>query len=233
MRWADPRAQLLDGDGWDGVRGEVLTGLGLNETADRHLGGLARELDAAWRLLAGRMAEAGADAPVRLVPEDNGRIRLAVDRLEAIGEPKSLTLLRDTVAAMLPRIDLPDLLLEVHGWTGFLDDYTNVGERGPRMDGLPVSVAALLVAGACNVGLTPVTDPNNPALTRGRLSHVDQSYLRAGTHSAANARLVDAQASISVAELWGGGWSPRPTGCSSSCPSRLSTHCPARGTSGG
>jgi len=69
------------------------------------------------------------------------------------------------------------------------------------MGGLPVSVAALLVAEACNVGLTPVTDPNNPALTRRRLSHVDQNYLRADTHSAANARLVDAQASIGVTRL--------------------------------
>jgi hypothetical protein len=151
------------------------------------------------------MAEASADAPVRLVPEDDGRIRLAVDRLEAIGEPASLVKLRGTVTAMLPRVDLPDLLLEVHGWAGFLDEYTHVGERGPRMDALPFSVAALLVAEACNVGLTPVTDPNHPSLTRGRLSHVDQNYLRADTHSAANARLVDAQASIGVAQLWGGG----------------------------
>src|SRR6266581_6847989 len=88
---------------------------------------------------------------------------------------------------------------------GCLEEYTHVGGRGPRLDGLPVSVAALLVAEACNVGLTPVTGTDTPALTRGRLSHVDQNYLRADTHSAANARLVDAQSSISVAQLWGGG----------------------------
>jgi TnpA family transposase len=205
VRWADPRAQLLDGAGWHGVRDEVLAGLGLTGPTDRHLAGLTGELDAAWRLLADRLAEAGTDAPVRLVPDADGRIKLAVDRLEAIGEPASLTQLRDTVAAMMPRVDLPDLLLEVHGWTGFLDEYSHAGGLGPRMDDLPVSVAALLVAEACNVGLTPVTDPNNPALTRGRLSHVDQNYLRADTHSAANARLVNAQASIGIAQLWGGG----------------------------
>jgi TnpA family transposase len=204
-RWADPRAQLLDGTGWQGVRDEVLTGLGLTGAADRHLAELVRALDTGWRLLADRLAAAGTDAPVRLVPDADGRIKLAVDRLEAIGEPESLTRLRETVAAMLPRIDLSDLLLEVYGWTGFLDEYTHAGGLGPRMDGLPVSVAALLIAEACNVGLTPVTDPNNPALTRGRLSHVDQNYLRADTHSAANARLVDAQAGIGIAQLWGGG----------------------------
>ena len=98
---------------------------------------------------------------------------------------------------MLPRIDLPDLLLEVHAWTGFLDAvHPRSAALGPRMDDLPVSVAALLVAEACNVGLTPVTDPDSPALTRDRLSHVDQNYLRADTHAAANARLIEAQARV-------------------------------------
>jgi hypothetical protein len=89
-------------------------------------------------LLADRLAEAGTDAPVRLVPEAGGRIRLAVDRLEAVGEPASFTQLRETIATMLPRVGLPDLLLEVHGWTGFLDEYTHAGElrcapRPPRI----------------------------------------------------------------------------------------------------
>ena len=90
-------------------------------------------------------------------------------------------------------------------WTGFLDAYTHVGTLHPRMQDLPVSVAALLVAEACNVGLTPVTNPNEAALTRDRLSHVDQNYLRADTHAEANARLITAQAGIGVAQVWGGG----------------------------
>jgi TnpA family transposase len=73
------------------------------------------------------------------------------------------------------------------------------------MSDLPVSVAALLVAEACNVGLTPVTDPDNEALTRDRLSHVDQNYLRADTHAAANVRLILAQAEVPLAQAWGGG----------------------------
>ncbi|GAA3379220.1 hypothetical protein GCM10020367_61910 [Streptomyces sannanensis] len=42
-------------------------------------------------------------------------------------------------------------------------------------------VVALLVAEACNIGCTPVIDPGDEALTRGRLVHVDQYYLRAQT----------------------------------------------------
>jgi TnpA family transposase len=73
------------------------------------------------------------------------------------------------------------------------------------MDDLPISVAAVLVAEACNVGLRPVVKPTVPALTRDRLSHVDQNYVRAETHAAANARLIDFQAGIGFAQALGGG----------------------------
>jgi hypothetical protein len=106
---------------------------------------------------------------------------------------------------MLPRIDLPDLLFEVHSWTGFLDAFGHVSDRRTRMEGLLVSLVALLVAQSCNIGPTPVIDPNNMALTRSRLSHVDQNYVRADTIAAANAALITAQSSIELAQMWGGG----------------------------
>ncbi|GAA0902372.1 hypothetical protein GCM10009574_091010 [Streptomyces asiaticus] len=73
------------------------------------------------------------------------------------------------------------------------------------MEGLLVSVVALLVAESCNIGLTPVIDPENKALTRSRLSHVDQNYLRADTIAAANAALITARSRIELAQMWGGG----------------------------
>jgi hypothetical protein len=62
--------------------------------------------------------------------------------------------------------------------------------------GLPV---ALLVAEACNIGLTPLTNSNHVELTRTRLWHVDQNYLRGDTIAAANALLIEAQAQIPLA----------------------------------
>jgi hypothetical protein len=73
------------------------------------------------------------------------------------------------------------------------------------MDQLGVSVAAILVAEACNVGLTPVVQDGHPALTRGRLAHVDQNYVRADTLRAANSRLVQAQSALGLAQRWGNG----------------------------
>jgi TnpA family transposase len=44
-----------------------------------------------------------------------------------------------------------------------------------------------------------------PALTRDRLAHVDQHYLRPDNYAAANAVLINAQAEIALARAWGGG----------------------------
>jgi len=125
--------------------------------------------------------------------------------LSAIPEPASLVELRKMVRAMLPRVDLPELLLEVASWTGFLSAFTHISGGGTRLDDLGVSAAAVLVAEACNIGLTPVTKPGVAALTRDRLSHVDQNYVRAETIKAANAALIDYQATIPLAQVWGGG----------------------------
>ncbi len=73
------------------------------------------------------------------------------------------------------------------------------------MHDLPRSLVALLVAEACNVGFVPVIKDGDEALTRGRLSHVDQNYVRTDTHAAANAVLIEHQRSIPIVAQWGGG----------------------------
>jgi TnpA family transposase len=50
-----------------------------------------------------------------------------------------------------------------------------------------------------------VTSPGVPALIRDRLHHVDQNYVRVDTLAAANTALVEAQAEIRLAQVWGGG----------------------------
>ena len=76
-----------------------------------------------------------------------------LDRLE---EPESLCSLRERVAALLPPVDLPDVIAEVAAWTGFAEEFTHVSEAGARVDDLTASVCAVLVAEAANVGLGPV-----------------------------------------------------------------------------
>ncbi len=57
-------------------------------------------------------------------------MRLSVQRLEKLGDPPSLVDLRKRVAAMLPVVDLPEVLMDVHSWTGMLDAYTHVAPTG-------------------------------------------------------------------------------------------------------
>jgi TnpA family transposase len=198
-RWGDPRARLLDGEAWEQAKGDVVTALQLTEQPDVHLAELTGRLHAAYRAVAARLPE---NAALELVK--NGE-RISLERLEAEPEPPSLVELGQLVGGMLPRVDISDVLLEVHAWTGCFDAYTHISEARARMEDLPISVAAVLVAEACNIGFRPVVKPSVPALTRDRLSHVDQNYVRAETHAAANARLIDCQSGIDLAQAWGGG----------------------------
>src|SRR5262249_3899146 len=134
-----------------------------------------------------------------------GRDRLVLTGLEKLDESPRLLALREHVTALLPRVDLPELLLEVQAWTGFADQFTHLSEGSARVDDLPTSVCAALLADACNIGLEPLARRDVPALTRGRLAWVQQNYLRAETLTQANACLVDYQATLPLAQHWGGG----------------------------
>ena len=109
------------------------------------------------------------------------------------------------VNGLLPSIDLAEVLLELHAKTGFADEFTHVSESNARVEDLPISISAVLMAEACNIGMEPLIKHHIPALTRHRLNWVKQNYLRAETIVRANARLVDYQATLPLAEKWGGG----------------------------
>lgn len=201
-RWADPRAKLLSGEDWEAARPQVLRTLELPADPAEYVKGLEERLDEAYRRTADN---APHNAALQVVLNARGFEALDITRLDRLEEPDSLVELRAKLTALLPRIDLPELLLEVHERTGFADEFTHVGEGGARIDDLHKSVCAILIAEVCNVGLEALVKPDDPALTRSRLSWVAQNYVRAETLTEANARLVDAQANIPLTEVWGGG----------------------------
>ena len=196
-KWGDPRAKLLDGEAWEQVRPTVLASLNLPGEAGEHLAARAALLDGTYREVAGRVP-----ANSQIVFDDDGRLHFAA--LEPEPEPASLTDLRKAVETMMPRVDLPEVLLEVFSWTGADQAFTSITGGEARLKDLHVTVAALLVAHGCNVGYTPVIGGIDE-LKYGRLSHVDQTYLRLATYRAANATLIEHQASIGLAQVWGGG----------------------------
>jgi TnpA family transposase len=200
-RWGDPRVKLLQGPQWAAVRSQICRALGRSEAPEPELHALSQHLDAAYQRTAANLP---MNAAVR-IEQVEGRDTLTVTGLDKLEEPVSLIKLREQVLARLPRVDLPEVLLEIHARTGFAHEFTHISEGAARVVDLPMSLCAVLLAEACNIGLEPVAHAATPALTRGRLSWIQQNYIRAETLTRANASLVDAQSFIPLAQYWGGG----------------------------
>ncbi|MGB6162286.1 MAG: DUF4158 domain-containing protein [Pseudonocardiaceae bacterium] len=199
-RWCDPKAQLLDGHAYELVKDEALAALGLPTDPAALLEQHALTLHLALSEVAGRAAagdgEFGVDA--------DGRLHAR--RLSALPDPPSLVDLAARTKAMLPKVDLPELILEVMGWVpGFERAFIPAGGNPTRLDDLGLSIAACLAVSAMNLDHTAVIKKGVPALERGRLSHVAQNYLGVEAYAWANAPLIEAQAEIGFARTLGGG----------------------------
>jgi TnpA family transposase len=202
LRYADPRLGLLDGTAWDAARPVVCRTLDRSQDGATEVARLAEQLDRAYRATALGLA---GNPDLRIELGMDGKPDISVAALDKQEEPASLVELRALTTARLPRLDLPELLLEMQARTGFVDAFTHASEAGSRVGELALSISAVLVAEACNTGFEPLAQPDVPALRRARLSWVKHNYLRADTLTAANARLVAAQAAIPLARAWGGG----------------------------
>jgi len=108
-RWADPRSKLLSGAAWEQAKPRALAALGLPECPDELLAEHARLLDSTYRQVGGRMHVNDA-----VTVDERGRVHLR--NLTALKDPPSLVDLRKRVVRMLPRVDLPELILEVMSW---------------------------------------------------------------------------------------------------------------------
>jgi TnpA family transposase len=196
-RWRDPRACLLTGKKWAAAKPAVLTALRLPEDPTVLLARHETELDTMYRDVAARL-----DANTAVTVDDVNRLHVAA--LDALDEPPSLIDLRRRVAKMLPAVDIGELILEVMAWhPKMVEAFHSVTGGEPRMGDLQVVLAAALTAHALNIGYSPITASGQ--LTRDRISHVDQNYLRMETYALANTPLIEAQADIELAQAGGGG----------------------------
>jgi hypothetical protein len=200
-RYADPRAGLLDGGEWEATRPIICRTLGLSASPEPMLNALAAELDRTYRAVAARLP----DNPAVRFDTSSDKHDLVLSPLDKLDEPASLVALREKVASMLPRVDLPELILEIAARTGFTGAFTHISEQTARATDLHISLCAVLMAEACNTGLEPLIRGDVPALKRDRLSWIDQNYIRDDTLRAANTMLVAAQSRLALAQHWGGG----------------------------
>jgi TnpA family transposase len=200
-QYADPRAGLLDGPEWEAARPVICRTLGLSLDFGPILAGMAEELDQTYRAVAKRLP----NNPAVRFETVEGRKEIVLTPLDRLEEPASLEALRDEVVALLPRVDLPEILLEIASRTRFIEAFTHVAESTTRASDLSISLCAVLLGEACNIGLEPLVRNEFPALRRDRLSWASQNYVREETLTNANAMLVAAQSQIALAHAWGGG----------------------------
>ena len=119
------------------MRSHVCRALNRHESPEPELQALAQALDTAYQRTAENFS---TNAAVRLEPV-KGRDTLTLTGLDKLDEPPGLLKLRDAVLARLPRVDLPEVLLEIHARTGFAHEFTHISEGAARV-GICPSVCA-------------------------------------------------------------------------------------------
>ena len=96
-----------------------------------------------------------------------------MSKLRKTRENKEDKQFKNRVKALMPKIDLPDLLLEVNQQLDLTSCFHHINESNTRMDHLDISVLAVLLAEACNIGFSPVSKEGIESLKYDRLMYVN------------------------------------------------------------
>jgi TnpA family transposase len=163
--------------------------------ADEYLSGRKRLLD--WRLR--RFAGALRRGAVEDVEIRNGKLRVAalpdsvppeVERLDAV------------VDRLLPKVRVTHLLSEVARRTGFTDRFTELRSGKPHSN--PQALLAAILSDATNLGVERMAD-SSQGVTYAQLAWTHAWYISEENYAAALACIIDAQAALPLARVWGDG----------------------------
>ena len=166
IRYVDARIGLLSSTAWEGSRSTVCRSLGHSLSADETIAALSRQLDQTYRAVATNLPT----NPSARVETSDGKDELVLTGLDKLEDPPSLIRLREAVNARLPRVDLPEILLEIAARTEFTAKFTHVSERESRVGDLATSLCAVLIGEGCHIGLEPLVRNDVSALRRSRFS---------------------------------------------------------------
>lgn len=183
IRHTDARIGLLSGVAWENSRSTICRSLGHSLSEDETITKLNHQLDQTYRAVAANLPA----NPSARVEMSDGKEDLVLTGLDKLEDPPGLTRLREAVNSRLPRVDLPEILLEIAARTGFTSKFTYVTERNSRADDRGTSLCAVLIAEACNIGMEPLIRNDVPALRRSLLSWSNQIFIRNETLNEANA----------------------------------------------
>lgn len=129
--------------------------------------------------------------------------RIHIDRLEK-NTPTEAILLSQKLYQMMPRIKLPDLLLEVSKWTGFDRNFIHASSEHIAKGKEKTIVIAALMAMGTNIGLTKMA-LSTPEITYRQLANTAQWRLYDDAMKKAQATLVNYHHKLFLSTFWGDG----------------------------
>jgi TnpA family transposase len=177
------------------LKEENRLGLGVQSDGAAWLTEARHTLDFNLRRLAYR-ARAGQLEGVRL---DTGTLVVTPNAGET---PAAAEDLNAEISEMYPLVEVPDLLREVHRWTGFADQFTHV-----RTGDAPQNISAMLagvLADATNLGPKRMASASK-GISAHQIGWMRTFHARPETYRAAQACIADAHTRHPHSRLWGNG----------------------------
>lgn len=132
---------------------------------------------------------------------DNSKIH--IDRLEKETPPEAIQL-SQRLYKMLPRIKLPDLLLEVSKWTGFDRNFIHASTSNIAKGEERTILMAALMAMGTNIGLSKISD-STPGISYKQMANSAQWRLYDDAMKKAQASLVNYHHKLFLSAFWGDG----------------------------
>lgn len=194
-RFANPETYLIPKERWQTSKQDLVELLGISPVGKEVLQNSQIELE---NLL--EIADNSFNQKDYLRFEDN---QLIVSRLKAVAQDDEVSELEKMLTDRLPRIELPDLLIEVDSWTNFSKELKHASGSEKRPPELSASLYALLVSQACNLGIVKMSEISNLNLNQMLWTHT--WYFREETLKKATDCLVNFQYLQPLAKIWGGG----------------------------
>ncbi|MAM10322.1 MAG: DDE transposase [Rhizobiaceae bacterium] len=144
----------------------------------------------AWQARFGKLRGVRMENGTLIVTPNTSEIPAAADALNA------------EISEMYPLVEVPDLLREVHEWTGFADQFTHV-----RTGDAPQNISAMLagvLADGTNLGPKRMAGASK-GISAHQIGWMRSFHARSETYRAAQACVTDAHTRHPHSKLWGDG----------------------------